>query len=512
MTDGAAAWRGAVAACLVGAERTVPIALPEGLAEGVTTDGPAGLLRAVAALGVWRMAGAAPDLADSAPLDVVAETLPECSPAAAARLEALLAETRRHPATLRGEWCRLAAAAGLRAPDGLAPALLHASRGAPWAAVAEAVLGARGPWLRRLAVSAAEDVPDLSGRLAALRLSRQSGADAARTSLAAGWEDDAADTRAALLATLETGLSMADEPFLEARLDDRAASVRTAAARLLERLPASRYAARMLARARAAVHFDAGTLTIVLPKPDAAMRRDGLVTKGSGLAESVLTWLAAAAPLEAWADIAPTAWLAAARDGDTASALLIPGWAAAAARERAMPWLQALLDLLIPFKPKGAVAFSVGDAIMAVAKALPAAALEIAMTSALHRAATAAKGLSNAELENPVALRLPSATMASTTFLLGYCAHPWSASFTADVVAWIAGQVGPGGPFHGIEGHWGGLRLDPLALQADPAAALPPLAALAAACDASAPALRRALDEAAETLRFRAGMQQELTA
>jgi hypothetical protein len=53
-----------------------------------------------------------------------------------------------------------------------------------------------------------------------------------------------AETRDKMITILETDLLGDDEPFLEQALDDKSKGVRTTAARLHSRLPASAYAAR----------------------------------------------------------------------------------------------------------------------------------------------------------------------------------------------------------------------------------------------------------------------------
>ena len=128
------------------------------------------------------------------------------------------------------------------------------------------VLGHRGRWLaahradwQRVVAGAAgpdpADGPDVwhtgsraerAGYLAALR---DTDPAAARDLLAAGWASETGDDRAELLPVLARGLSAADEEFLEAALDDRKGAVRTAAVRLLARLPGSAWCRRAAERA-----------------------------------------------------------------------------------------------------------------------------------------------------------------------------------------------------------------------------------------------------------------------
>jgi hypothetical protein len=60
------------------------------------------------------------------------------------------------------------------------------------------------------------------------------------------WKQEAASVRTQFLYALRTGLSMADEPFLESVLDDKSNDVRSGAADLLADLPESRFTQRMI--------------------------------------------------------------------------------------------------------------------------------------------------------------------------------------------------------------------------------------------------------------------------
>ena len=62
--------------------------------------------------------------------------------------------------------------------------------------------------------------------------------------LQATWSEDPAEAREAFLKSMQAGLSMADEPFLEDALDDKRKGVRQAAVELLAQLPDSRHAQR----------------------------------------------------------------------------------------------------------------------------------------------------------------------------------------------------------------------------------------------------------------------------
>jgi hypothetical protein len=79
----------------------------------------------------------------------------------------------------------------------------------------------------------------LSRRVAYLEQRRREDADAARALVESRWAEEDADARFRLLQVFQTGLSMADEPFLTSLAKDRGPRVRGLAGRLLARLGAS---------------------------------------------------------------------------------------------------------------------------------------------------------------------------------------------------------------------------------------------------------------------------------
>lgn len=118
-------------------------------------------------------------------------------------------------------------------------------------------------------------------------------------------EEDAPDERAAFIATLSIGLSLTDEPFLEAALDDRRKEVRQIAAQWLTQLPPSRLCQRMIDSTIGLLSIKKQLLKtqleVVLPEAcDKAMVRDGLEVKpprGVGEKAWWLQQLLAATPL-----------------------------------------------------------------------------------------------------------------------------------------------------------------------------------------------------------------------
>lgn len=388
------AWSEVVAAALVGTDRSGP----RDLGLSTVEDPSAALLDAAAVVTVHRRAGRRPvtgiELPAPAPDDaapvvgpgptaVVAGPVPAApvvGPAAANRLARLLdqggavgdgldAELRSELLT---EWLTVAARAGRRVPGEFLPALLDAGRRRrDLCPLIVAAGGARAGWLAAqrsewayLTVerddSAASD-PTLwetgspgqrAGHLAA---ARRADPDAARELLAAGWGAELPDHRAALLATLATGLSTADEEFLERALDDRRKDVRSAAAELLARLPGSAYQDRMTARIRDCVRREPGTDRLVVIPParcDKPMQRDGVAAKPpSGMGERAwwLEELLARTPLETWSaepfPASPAGFLAL-RVPDGWTGTLLRGLARATTASGDPRWAGPLVDAL----------------------------------------------------------------------------------------------------------------------------------------------------------------------
>jgi hypothetical protein len=270
---------------------------------------------------------------------------PECTPAATQLLELLLNRGIRVEGgteLLAVHWLRLAKNTGRRPPYRLIVDLLRfGTANAATRPLVKDVIGPRGGWLAQhnpswswAATVPPQDVVERfatgtrADRIALLTDLRATEPDFARTLIEDTWADEQAAVRAGLLDTLHTGLSMADEPFLEQALDDRAATVRAVAALLLDRLPESARARRMTERAL--------KLKNELPdEPDAQARRDGITDHrepGYGRAASWLIQILAATPLSTW-DIA---------DIPKKDREVLIGWTKAALRQRDHEWLTAL--------------------------------------------------------------------------------------------------------------------------------------------------------------------------
>ncbi|MGF9757783.1 DUF5691 domain-containing protein [Microvirga sp. 0TCS3.31] len=363
-------------AALVGSARREPPPAPDVLAL-VAGDAPAEhrLLASAAVADALTRAGTPLPPAGDVVLAAGAEVRPPTTDRATQLLTLLLTQSpvsRQARDELVVEWLRLAEAAGLRVPWHLLPVLLDFAAGRRRVAAALGdQLGERGRWLVGLneawsdlldhadepTVDAdwVEAWPTMSSAEAvtAFALGRRADAAAARALLEAQWSTVSARVRADAVRALGPGLSAADEPLLERALDDRAKSVREAAAAMLDRLPGSARAARMADRLRRLVRVR-GTLVrhleVEVPEaPDEAAVRDGLTAPAKGVHPTPTSWLSqivSAAPLSTWTDItgrSPSATLRMIRDAD------VLAWLTEAVLDRRdAEWAMACVDHGIP--------------------------------------------------------------------------------------------------------------------------------------------------------------------
>jgi len=294
-------WDALHAAALLGTARAPLPDTPDPLAPDLPldTDAETALLSRAALHALSREAGYAPQRA-TAPLPEAARPDPRPEPGPHARH--LLSVILASHAALLPEYLTLAVRAGMRAPHAALPALLHAGRQhRDLRARLIPFLGTRGAWIAQHNAdwhyAAAANLTDTPGedawhtgtheeRTAALRALRATNPARARELLQEAWTQETPARRASLLATLNEHLDSADEPFLEAALDDKRKEVRSTAAELLARLPDSRLARRMQARLAAHVHLTPArllrraSLTVTLPAEcDKSMQRDGINPK-----------------------------------------------------------------------------------------------------------------------------------------------------------------------------------------------------------------------------------------
>ena len=297
------------------------------------------------------------------------ETVAPLPAPAAARVLRILAEGVPGGAQLAQEllaqWLDAAAERGGHVPPVALPPLLDAGRrNSIIRPTLARVAGARGAWLAGMRADwrwlrdeapVGAGLPDWHtgssgerlGHLTGLRRTDPAGA---RDLVESTWAEESSDDRARFIGALVTGLSTADDPFLEAALDDRRKEVREAALGLLRRLPGSQLRTRMAERARALVRRErrvAGADRLVVTPPeelDAALRRDGVAAtpaRGIGVSAWLLEEIVAGTPLDTWSDPATMLRLARGNDWETP---LLHGWAKAAVAEEDAVWAGALLS------------------------------------------------------------------------------------------------------------------------------------------------------------------------
>jgi uncharacterized protein DUF5691 len=381
-------WPDLVTASLIGTERAavpaVPIPGVPGWAGAPDTpaDPAALLLDRAALLAAARRGGRLQEQAE--PLAAAEpDTVPAVSRAAGRRLAAMLGGEH---ADLLAEWLTAVTARGRRVPAQLLPALLNQARRVTPAdaGLRRLVTAAGGPRARWLAglnpewtfvlsyAPAGEDawrLGDLAQRRGYLAALRAQDPGAARELITASWDGAGPDERVMFLHAIASALSLADEPLLEAALDDRHAWVRKAAADLLAALPGSALAGRMAERARPRLHRQrgmGGDGLLVSPPPecDRAMRRDGITPPGPegpplAAQATLLLDLLARTPLATWTDrfgLAP-AEIVGLDAGDWAP-VLYTGWARAAITQSrydrgAGEWMAALIERPLRHGPYG---------------------------------------------------------------------------------------------------------------------------------------------------------------
>ncbi|MFD5467950.1 DUF5691 domain-containing protein [Kitasatospora sp. NPDC127059] len=534
-------WEPLRTSALLGTDRRPLPATGLPLADAVDRSDPATALLELAALAtVRRRAGALPvpatePLGPPAPED----RRPELPEAAARRLAVLLAGraggsgggTLANLAELLPQWLATARAEGLRPPAALIPGLLDAARArSELRPDAVALAGPLGRWLAAqnpdwrfvlrtgtpepaapadaAGTAGQADSPDhrpwheglFAERVTHLTLLRRRDPAAGLELLRTTWPTERAEDRLLFLDALQDGLSLADEPFLEAALGDRSKNVRATAAELLSTLPGSALARRMAERARAAVRLaGSGTHLLVTPPAecDERMQRDGIAPKSpTGRGERAWWFgeVVAATPLADWSEstgLTPEQLLAL-RVGDSVDETssswaddLREAWARAAVRQHDADWARALLGPAPVPSTRGA-----GRARGARVTGAPAKLL--AVLPAEERAAWTAAFI---EVHG----------LGEAFQLLGACATPWTPPLSTAVVAALARAATSGAyPWS----HSGVLGMTERALSPGTAAAVEELAAEAAPDSAWSETFARL----AGTLRFRAAMLNELTA
>jgi hypothetical protein len=423
---------------------TEPGLLDEFVARAATSDRSRDILAVAGAWATYRNAGGVP-LTDTGALPdpAGADLRRPLGRAAADRSASLLATGDDESLP---EWCELMLHSGCAPPREQLPLLLDAgARLIPLREALRSIAGPVGAWLAAMNPQWAWPAGDpgrvwttgaLDDRCAALAALRARDPVAARALLAGVWEAESPPARARLVGALATGLSAADEPFLEAALDDRPAEVRAAAVALLARLDGSALLARMRMRSEALVRVETGaggaTLSVVLPREhDAAMARDGVARIPPGGTGERAWWL-----IQLLGHVPPSHWgqrlgatageLIAAATGHQWSRALLTGWSHAAAGFGDQSWCAALIRAGAP---------SAREALLATpgtwSPELSRAAVDLAAEETVALAAHPERRHALAALLRTAAMRVdPELSLEGVAVLLG---EPQGAGFLATV-------------------------------------------------------------------------------
>jgi hypothetical protein len=373
-------WDELLSAALLGTARR-PFELPQTggplgeLLAGIDRQDPAAaLLSAAAATALFQAAGRLPVIADAAPPAPAPADAHLAVAAPAGHSLPMIAEfppEMRRP--LLQEWLDTLAALGRLVPPVHLPLLLNYAIVEPAARPQLlSIIGERGRWLAQLnpdwhCVLSAEPPADpaelearwpegsRAERLAWLRQLRALDPPRGLALLTSTWKQERAAERAALLAELATGLSMADEPFLEQTLDDRSKEVCATATDLLLQLPDSQLRRRSRERTAALLEWQParllGKARLVVTPPlelDAIAIRDGIAVEPQQGYARRAWWL-----LQMIERVPPTEWcrrwhvtpheLLSAEITQEWHNVLIEGWERATVRFDVQEWVQPLL-------------------------------------------------------------------------------------------------------------------------------------------------------------------------
>ncbi|MCA6611488.1 MAG: hypothetical protein IM516_05085 [Pseudanabaena sp. M158S2SP1A06QC] len=334
------------------------------LANVDTSNQESALLSTVAIVTMYQQAGQLPITNHQLPITQPCELedLPHCSNQTSYYLSLMLSGVHQQ---LLPELLDRLANLGLRVHETSLPSLLDL--GKRQADLRESIskgLGKRGQWLAvqnpewNYVATEDESVWETgsnAARLMWLTKLRLQEPNQARQLLESRWKQESASDRAAFLEVLGNGLSMADEPFLEALLDDRSKEVRRVTVDLLTCLPESRFCQRAITRVQDLVKLqregNQSYFLIDLPETHTPeMLRDGIEPKSSdvqiGDRTSWLLKILASTPLSFWSQhftmsIEDLVKVANHSNNDH---LILQGWIAAAQLTGNLVWLQALVE------------------------------------------------------------------------------------------------------------------------------------------------------------------------
>lgn len=339
------------------------------------------LLLLAGARAVYQNAGRKAVAANAPQEPAAPDATPVCSAQAATLFEQFL---HQEPIDLRIEASMRLARAGQRLPAVLVPQALN-ERQARVREVLPPVLGTLGRWLSQLnpawdwltkaVVQSTDADPEqvwtegsLDQRRAILNTIRARQPEVGRAWLEHAWPKEKAENKLSLLEAFHAGLSLQDEAFLEACLDDRSQRVRAAAARLLARSGAPAFSARMTERADLLVEYavpgagggkrgkanaDEGALKITPPqKFDKSWEREGILEKppqGKGNRAFWLEQILELVPVSHWEtklSLGPEKLLTLASESEFAESVFA-AWTASAIFFDCQSWLGPLWDFWV---------------------------------------------------------------------------------------------------------------------------------------------------------------------
>ncbi len=291
-------------------------------------DKPEAVLTQAAVVGLRARAGWKARACAAKIAECPADTKPVAPEAAMATLLRLMGDP---DAGVIEEWAELAQAKGVRIVDSTVPVVMDWwSRQPRRSEVVYSVLGKRGEWLAGLNDAwrkpvAASEVPanadeiwqtgNTPERVALLLTLRRHDPARGLAVVQSTWASDSADERRRFVEMLLQGRSMADEPFLEAALDDKSKVVRRQACAVLGAMAGSRYRGRMNERAKAIIGVEAkkGLLKrgvkVKLNPPaefDKSWERDGIeeqAASGTGKRAWWMRQIVSAADVSVWTEV-----------------------------------------------------------------------------------------------------------------------------------------------------------------------------------------------------------------
>jgi hypothetical protein len=251
-------------------------------------DTETSLLNMAGTLSLYEQAGHVSQKLQRVSHDLPNETVPRCSPKAANMLGKMLGGTF---AEFLVEFLGALANSKQRIPEAFLPLLLDRARNVyNLRLLVSATLGETGRWLAKqnpswyYAVQLDFDSAKYdwsSGQMLVrqgiLRQARATNPNLGIALIESTWKVESPTDRAWILKYLRVNLSMRDEPFLEAALDDRSLTVRKLAAELLSALPESRLSKRMVAAMRSMVVREDNVLRLEIPEGlSSQLARDGV--------------------------------------------------------------------------------------------------------------------------------------------------------------------------------------------------------------------------------------------